>query len=108
ALESIPGYKARHQVMPGLTGLTQIFASRSLPRRQKFRFDLLYIQKQSFLLDVQFIALSFWIVFRGRCGEPWVRRRQINAQSRQNAPAGALYGPAASTGIARIRTVIEQ
>jgi len=65
-LEKIPGYEARHQVIPGLTGLAQIFAPRDLPRRQKFRLDLLYIKKQCFLTDIRFIALSFWITFRGK------------------------------------------
>ena len=65
-LETIPGYEARHQVIPGLTGLAQIFAPRDLPRRQKFRLDLLYIKKQCFLTDMRFIALSFWITFRGK------------------------------------------
>ena len=66
ALEQIPGYHARHQVTPGLTGLAQIFAPRDLPRRQKFRLDLLYIKKQSLVTDIRFIALSFWITFRGK------------------------------------------
>src|SRR5213594_545193 len=66
ALEQIPGYHARHQVTPGLTGLAQIFAPRDLPRRQKFRLDLLYIRKQSLMTDIKFIALSFWITFRGK------------------------------------------
>ncbi len=66
ALEQIPGYHARHQVTPGLTGLAQIFAPRDLPRRQKFRLDLLYIRKQSLMTDIRFIALSFWITFRGK------------------------------------------
>jgi lipopolysaccharide/colanic/teichoic acid biosynthesis glycosyltransferase len=65
-LEKIPGYEARHQVIPGLTGLAQIFAPRDLPRRQKFRLDVLYIKKQSFITDMRFIALSFWITFRGK------------------------------------------
>jgi lipopolysaccharide/colanic/teichoic acid biosynthesis glycosyltransferase len=65
-LEKIPGYEARHQVIPGLTGLAQIFAPRDLPRRQKFRLDLLYIKKQCFFTDIRFIALSFWITFRGK------------------------------------------
>jgi lipopolysaccharide/colanic/teichoic acid biosynthesis glycosyltransferase len=65
-IEKIPGYEARHQVIPGLTGLAQIFAPRDLPRRQKFRLDLLYIKKQSFLTDIRFVALSFWITFRGK------------------------------------------
>jgi len=65
-LEKIPGYEARHRVRPGLTGIAQIYASRDLPRRQKFRLDLLYVRKQSLWLDLELVALSFWISFRGR------------------------------------------
>jgi len=69
-LETIPGYEARHRVRPGLTGVAQVYASRSLPRRQKFRFDLLYIRKQSLWLDVKLIILSFWITARGKWEHP--------------------------------------
>ena len=65
-LEKIPGYEQRHRVRPGLTGVAQIYADRDIPRQYKFRYDLLYIKKQSFWLDVKLIALSFWITFRGK------------------------------------------
>lgn len=70
ALHEVPGYEARHDVRPGLTGVAQVYADRDLPRRQKFRLDRLYIARQSFCLDLRLIALSFWITFRGR----WERR----------------------------------
>ena len=66
ALEKIPGYEARHRVRPGLTGLAQIYAAHDIPRRSKFRYDLLYIKKQSFWLDLKLVGLSFWITFRGK------------------------------------------
>jgi lipopolysaccharide/colanic/teichoic acid biosynthesis glycosyltransferase len=69
-IESIPGYEARHRVVPGLTGLAQIYADRDLPRRQKFRYDVLYIRRRGFWLDVRLILLSFWITARGT----WERR----------------------------------
>ena len=65
-LEKIPGYEARHRVAPGLTGIAQIYADRDIPRRHKFRYDLLYIRRQSFLLDLRLIVASFWITFHGR------------------------------------------
>jgi lipopolysaccharide/colanic/teichoic acid biosynthesis glycosyltransferase len=65
-LEDVPGYADRHRVRPGLTGIAQIFAPRDIARRNKFRYDRLYIRQQSFVLDVRLIALSFWITFRGR------------------------------------------
>jgi lipopolysaccharide/colanic/teichoic acid biosynthesis glycosyltransferase len=66
ALEDVPGYAARCQVRPGLTGIAQIFAPRDITRRHKFRYDRLYIARQSFWLDVRLIAVSFWITFRGK------------------------------------------
>ncbi len=71
-LEAIPGSEMRHRVRPGLTGVAQVFAPRDVPRRHKFRYDLLYIRRQSFLLDLRLITLSFWITFRGA----WERRER--------------------------------
>jgi lipopolysaccharide/colanic/teichoic acid biosynthesis glycosyltransferase len=65
-IRDIPGYRERHAVRPGLTGLTQIFLPGDTPRRKKFRYDLLYIRKRSFWLDLKLIFLSFWITFRGK------------------------------------------
>jgi len=66
AMEDIPGYVERHTVRPGLTGIAQIFAPRDVPRRHKFKYDRLYVERESFLLDVRLILLSFWITFRGK------------------------------------------
>jgi lipopolysaccharide/colanic/teichoic acid biosynthesis glycosyltransferase len=65
-LEKIPGYHERHRVTPGLTGVAQIYADRDIPRRHKFKYDLLYVRRQRFGLDVRLILLSFWITFRGK------------------------------------------
>ena len=64
-LEAIPGFAARTAIPPGLTGIAQIYARRDVSRRQKFRFDRLYVDRQSMLLDVRLILLSFWITARG-------------------------------------------
>jgi lipopolysaccharide/colanic/teichoic acid biosynthesis glycosyltransferase len=65
ALEDVPGYAERCQVRPGLTGVAQIHAARDVTRRHKFRYDRLYIARQSLWLDLRLIATSFWITFRG-------------------------------------------
>ena len=64
-IEDIPGYATRIAVRPGLTGIAQIYAPRDVPRRQKFRYDRLYVDRQSMWLDLRLILLSFWISFRG-------------------------------------------
>ena len=64
-LEDVPGFEHRIKVRPGLTGIAQVYARRDLPRRQKFRYDRLYVERGSFGLDVRLILLSFWISVQG-------------------------------------------
>lgn len=65
-LEDVPGFAERHSIRPGLTGVAQIYAPRDIARRNKFRYDRIYIRRRGLALDVRLIALSFWITFRGR------------------------------------------
>jgi lipopolysaccharide/colanic/teichoic acid biosynthesis glycosyltransferase len=64
-MASVPGFVERSAVQPGLTGIAQIYAPRDISRRQKFRFDRLYIRRRSFGLDLRLILVSFWITMRG-------------------------------------------
>ncbi len=48
-LIEIPGYEARHQVRPGLTGLTQVYAPRDISRTSKFRLDRVYLKRAELL-----------------------------------------------------------
>jgi lipopolysaccharide/colanic/teichoic acid biosynthesis glycosyltransferase len=64
-LENVPGFEHRIRVRPGLTGLAQVYARRDVPRRQKFRYDRLYVERRSWCLDVRLILLSFWISLQG-------------------------------------------
>ncbi|MDP7168527.1 MAG: sugar transferase [Nitrospinota bacterium] len=59
------GGAERQSVVPGLTGIAQIYGNHDTPRRFKFRYDLLYIKNQSVWLDMKLIFLSFLISFRG-------------------------------------------
>jgi len=64
--EEIPDFWKRLSVRPGLTGVTTIYKAKDISPRKKFRYDLLYIRKQSFWLDLRLIIMSFWISFLGR------------------------------------------
>ncbi len=66
--ERIPKYNLRFQAKPGLTGIAQIFGRYDTPPQHKLRYDLFYIENQSFWLDLKLILLSFWITFRGKWG----------------------------------------
>lgn len=70
ALEDVPGFTVRSAVRPGLTGIAQIYARRDLPRRQKFRYDKLYLRRQSLWLDLRLVLQSLAITLRGS----WERR----------------------------------
>jgi lipopolysaccharide/colanic/teichoic acid biosynthesis glycosyltransferase len=65
AAEDVEGFDARCSVVPGLTGLAQLYAPRDVSRRSKFRYDRLYVRRRSFGLDMRLVALSFWITLRG-------------------------------------------
>ena len=45
--------KRRHSVRPGLTGLAQVNGRNNMPWEEKFVYDLEYVDKISFLLDVK-------------------------------------------------------
>jgi len=64
--EEMPDFRERLHVRPGLTGLATIYIPKDASPRRKFRYDLIYIQKQSLWLDIRLIVLSFWISFRGK------------------------------------------
>ncbi len=68
--EQVPGFRERLRVRPGLTGLATVYLPRDASPRRKFAYDLLYIRRWSFGLDLKLVALSFFISFLGR----WERR----------------------------------
>jgi lipopolysaccharide/colanic/teichoic acid biosynthesis glycosyltransferase len=63
---NVKNYRDRFLVTPGLTGLAQVYGSYDTPPQHKLKYELLYIRKQSFLLDLKLVFLSFWITFCGR------------------------------------------
>ena len=65
-ITNIPGFDTRCQVKPGLTGIAQVYAPKDIDLRAKFRYDVVYLEKMSFWLDIKLIFLSFWVTLRGR------------------------------------------
>jgi lipopolysaccharide/colanic/teichoic acid biosynthesis glycosyltransferase len=76
-LEAVPGFAVRSSVRPGLTGIAQIYARRDLPRRQKFRYDRLYLRRQSTALDLRLVLQSLTITFLGSWERRGARARRI-------------------------------
>lgn len=65
-LSQFPGFDERHSVRPGLTGIAQVYAPRDITRRNKFRYDLIYVRNRKLSLDLALFAVSCWISLRGR------------------------------------------
>lgn len=64
-IKDIPGYKNRQSVKPGLTGVAQIFAPRDINRKNKFRYDRIYIKNMGLFFDLKLILISLWITLSG-------------------------------------------
>lgn len=56
----------RLSVKPGLTGLWQLYGNRNLAIHENLEYDLDYINKRSFLLDLKILVKTVGFVFR--CG----------------------------------------
>ncbi len=58
--------RRRLKVKPGLTGLQQVERRGTTSLNERVRLDILYIRKQSFLLDLVIILRTVWVVLTGR------------------------------------------
>jgi lipopolysaccharide/colanic/teichoic acid biosynthesis glycosyltransferase len=80
-LKEIPGYAARYDVLPGLSGLAQIAGDYYLPSRDKLRYERIYTKHVSLGFDIKLILLAFILVFwlrwkkgwNGRVPRAWIR-----------------------------------
>ena len=55
---SLPTYHLRLAVKPGITGLAQIMGKYSTGVEDKLRYDLMYLQEYSILLDLKILVLT--------------------------------------------------
>lgn len=51
--------KRRHEVRPGITGWAQVNGRNAISWKQKFSYDVWYVDNMSFLLDVKILWLTF-------------------------------------------------
>jgi lipopolysaccharide/colanic/teichoic acid biosynthesis glycosyltransferase len=54
-----PEQAKRHNVKPGITGWAQINGRNAISWEQKFKYDVEYVEKQSLLLDIKILWLTF-------------------------------------------------
>jgi exopolysaccharide biosynthesis polyprenyl glycosylphosphotransferase len=60
-----PGFIKRLAVKPGLTGWAQVNGGYDSTPEEKLAYDLEYIRKRSFILDMKIILLTFKVVITG-------------------------------------------
>jgi lipopolysaccharide/colanic/teichoic acid biosynthesis glycosyltransferase len=57
--------RKRLLVKPGITGIWQLMADKSRPIHENIHFDLCYIENMSLSLDLEIVAKTVLLVFRG-------------------------------------------
>ena len=60
--QSTNSWRKRWFVRPGLTGLAQVNDATSTVPKEKLRYDLNYIRKQSFWFDLKILVRQLWMV----------------------------------------------
>ncbi len=60
----------RHEVKPGITGWAQVNGRNAISWEEKFRLDVDYVDRQSFILDIKILWMTFLNV---------IQRKGINA-----------------------------
>jgi len=62
-MQYLPRYSAeqakRHDVKPGITGWAQVNGRNAISWEQKFKLDVEYVEKQSLLLDIKILWMTF-------------------------------------------------
>lgn len=65
-IEYLPLYSKeqlkRHNVIPGITGWSQVNGRNSISWKEKFELDIWYVNNQSFFLDFKIIIKTFLVV----------------------------------------------
>ena len=54
-----PEQARRHEVKPGITGWAQVNGRNAISWEQKFKYDVEYVEKQSFALDIKVLWMTF-------------------------------------------------
>jgi lipopolysaccharide/colanic/teichoic acid biosynthesis glycosyltransferase len=82
-LQSLPRYALRHAVRPGLAGMAQIYGDYYSTPREKLRYDLLYIRRRSFSLDIRLFVSATLVGLVGKWPGMNRGRRHFTARRQQ-------------------------
>ncbi|MBR3474524.1 MAG: sugar transferase [Oscillospiraceae bacterium] len=82
----------RHEVRPGLTGLTQVKGRRGIPWKQKFEQDIEYVDNISFLMDLKIVFMTVKEVFTGAGVENFKENQLISEYFQEHGSLRAGEG----------------
>ena len=68
-MEEMPEFSYRFRVNGGLTGYAQVWGKYNTSAYDKLRYDLMYIENQSFYLDFKILVLTLRTVFKSESAE---------------------------------------
>ncbi len=67
--KEMPEFAYRFRVNGGLTGYAQVWGKYNTSAYDKLRYDLMYIENQSFYLDFKILVLTLRTVFKSESAE---------------------------------------
>ncbi|MBO5371384.1 MAG: exopolysaccharide biosynthesis polyprenyl glycosylphosphotransferase [Lachnospiraceae bacterium] len=86
--KELPEFAYRMRVKGGLTGYAQIYGKYNTSAYDKLRLDLMYIENQSFLLDLKLLMLTFKIMFTPESTEGFTEEKSqelaVESQANEN------------------------
>ena len=79
-MEEMPEFSYRFRVNGGLTGYAQVWGKYNTSAYDKLRYDLMYIENQSFYLDFKILVLTFRTVFKTESTEGFQEEKNEEIQ----------------------------
>lgn len=83
--KEMPEFSYRLRVNAGLTGYAQIWGKYNTSAYDKLRYDLMYIENQSFYLDIKILVLTFRTVFQAESTEGFAEEAATAAKEEKAA-----------------------
>ena len=90
----MPEFSYRFRVNGGLTGYAQVWGKYNTSAYDKLRYDLMYIENQSFYLDFKILVLTFRTVFRAESTEGFEveKSKCLNQEIKDNEDMSRIWG----------------
>lgn len=82
-LGEYPRFSLRNVVLPGLTGVAQVYGNYDSGYKKKLKYDLFYIKNLSFALDIKLIVKSIIMTLKGNWNAREKRRRALRQTLRK-------------------------